>query len=125
MRAVAIATSLFLAALFGILVASSACFVIVGGTGDYHLPDAGSCMSAGDCTGSQICCFSAAASLTAEAPAGACQSSCSGPQLCTKSEECGDAGSCLTQQCDAGEGIGVATVQACGAVCSAMPSPED
>jgi hypothetical protein len=125
MRAVAIATSLVLAALFGMLVASSACFVIVGGTGGYHLPDAGTCMSAGDCADGQVCCFSPSASLAAEAPAGACQSSCSGPQLCAKSEECGDAGSCLMQQCDAGAGIGVATVQACGAVCSAMPSSGD
>lgn len=124
MRAVALATSLLLAALFAMLVASSACFVLVGGTDGYHLPDAGACQSAAECSGGQICCFSVSASETAEAPAGACQSSCTGPQLCAKSDECGDAGSCLTQQCDAGIGVAF-TVQACGAVCGAMPSSGD
>ena len=124
MRAVALATSFFLAALFAMLVASSACFVLVGSTDGYHLPDAGGCQSAADCSGTQICCFSLSASETAEAPAGACQSSCTGPQLCTKSAECGDAGSCLMQQCDAGAGA-TFTVQACGAVCGAMQSSGD
>jgi hypothetical protein len=119
MRVIAIATFLVSTALLAMLVASSACFVIVGGTDGYHLPDAGNCTSAGDCTGSQICCFSRTVSAAADAPEGACQSSCSGAQLCVMSEECGDAGSCLIQQCDAGAGIEF-TVQACGAACGAL-----
>lgn len=124
MRAVAIATPLVLAALLVMTIPSSGCFVLVGGTDGYHLPDAGSCTSAGDCNAGQVCCFSLTASETAEAPAGACQPSCTGPQLCAKSEECGDVGSCISQQCNAGIGA-VLTVQACGAVCSAMPSSGD
>ncbi len=120
MRAVAVATSLFVAALFAMALASSACFVLVGGTDGYRLPDAGGCTSAGDCSAGQVCCFSLSASKTAEAPAGSCEASCTGTQLCAKSEECGDVGSCLMEQCDAGAGA-VLTVQACGTVCSAMP----
>jgi hypothetical protein len=123
MRAVAVATSLFFAVLFATLAAFSGCFVLVGGTDGYHLPDAGACMSAGDCTGTEVCCVSLTTSAIGDAPISACQSSCTGPQLCAKSEECGDAVSCIMQQCDAG-GVEF-TVQACGAVCSAMPSSED
>ena len=51
MRAFAIAASLLLAALLVMGMASSACFVLDGGTDGYHLPDAGGCLSAGDCGG--------------------------------------------------------------------------
>jgi hypothetical protein len=104
-----------IAAIVALLSFAGGCTLLVGGTDGYHIAEAGSaptCTSAADCSNGEICCFSTSATIATLAPAGACQSSCSVPQLCAQSTECGAAVACVTQPCSA---MGITLmVKACG-----------
>jgi hypothetical protein len=113
MRAIGVALAVLVALAGG-------CVIFTGSSDGYSVNEAGTptCASAADCRGGAVCCLVVTSSTTSTA--GTCMSSCSTsyPQLCAKSSECGDAGSCSMLSCsvDAG-GVGVSvSIQACGTV---------